>query len=202
MIKVVDLNKRFEDKIIFDNLNVTINTGEFVVVAGKSGCGKTTFLNMLGGIEKADTGKIVVDDLEITKEKNLKDYYLYKVGFLFQNFALVENRTVEENIEFVQKKSRTGRSVEEVLKQVGLEDKIREKVYKLSGGEQQRVALARLLYKKCDIILADEPTACLDAANADIVLDLLHQMNKQGKTVVLVTHNEMIISKEKRVIRL
>ena len=100
----------------------------------------------------------------------------------------------------MQKKARTDISVEEALKRVGIEDKIDTLVYKLSGGEQQRVALARLMYKKCDIVLADEPTGSLDAQNAKIVIDFLHDLNKQGKTIVLVTHDEKIINSEEKVV--
>lgn len=202
MIKIEHLKKAFGDKVLFDDMNMVVQDGDFLVIAGRSGCGKTTFLNMLGGIEPVDGGRILVDDLDITASKNIRKYFLYKVGFLFQNFALVDNKTVEENLEFVQKISRTGQTVEEVLAKVGLEDKIKEKVYKLSGGEQQRVALARLMYKKCDLILADEPTGSLDSDNAKLVLDILHKMNEQGKTIILVTHDERIISREEKVIKL
>ena len=121
---------------------------------------------------------------------------------MFQNFALVENKTVRENLEFVQKKSRTELSVEESLDKVGLVDKIDEKVYKLSGGEQQRVAAARLFLKKCDIVLADEPTGSLDFMNGRKIMEMSHIINKMGKTVIIVTHNEDIIRNEKRVIYL
>lgn len=200
MIVIEHLEKSFGQKILFQDFDLTVKDGEFIVIAGKSGCGKTTLLNMLGGIENIDGGEIIVDNLKLTDKKNVREYFLYKVGFLFQNFALVDNKTVEENLNFVQKKSRMGYSVEDVLKTVGLEDKMKEKVYKLSGGEQQRVALARLMYKKCDLILADEPTGSLDRENTEMVLQILHHMNEQGKTVVLVTHDERIIETEKRVV--
>lgn len=202
MIVVENLNKSFSEKALFKNWNLKVKDGEFVVIAGKSGCGKTTLLNMLGGIENVDSGSIIVDGMDITNKKNLKEYFLFKIGFLFQNFALVENKTVKENIEFVQKISRTGKTVREVLSMVNLEEKENEKVYKLSGGEQQRVALARLIYKKCNIILADEPTGSLDLDNAKRVLDILHQLNQQGKTIILVTHDERIIANERRIITL
>lgn len=202
MIVVENLNKSFSEKALFKNWNLKVKDGEFVVIAGKSGCGKTTLLNMLGGIENVDSGSIIVDGMDITNKKNLKEYFLFKIGFLFQNFALVENKTVKENIEFVQKISRTGKTIREVLSMVNLEEKENEKVYKLSGGEQQRVALARLIYKKCNIILADEPTGSLDLDNAKRVLDILHQLNQQGKTIILVTHDERIIANERRIITL
>ncbi len=202
MIRIENLKKRFGEKVVFEDFSLNIDDGEFVVFAGNSGSGKTTLLNIIGGLEKPDSGRVIVDGEDIYTRKSKKLYYMYKVGFLFQNFALVENKTVRRNLEYVQKKSRMGMSVEEALKNVGLEDKINTLVYKLSGGEQQRVAVARLLYKKCDIVLADEPTGSLDADNAKIVLNYLHNLNSQGKTIILVTHDEKIISTEKKVVRI
>ena len=202
MICIHGLSKSFDEKVIFDNFNIDIADGEFVIFAGNSGCGKTTLLNMIGGLEDPAEGSIVVDGIDICKEKNKKDYFSYKVGFLFQNFALLESKTVRQNLELIQKKARTEFSISEVLKAVGLADKEDTKIYKLSGGEQQRVALARLMLKKCDIILADEPTGSLDMGNANAVMDILHQLNKQGKTIIVVTHSEKIIKSEKKVVRL
>lgn len=202
MIKIENVSKSFGDNKIFTDFSLTINDGDFIVFAGESGCGKTTLLNMIGGLEKVDKGKIIVEDVDVTAEKRLKDFYGNKIGFLFQNFALVENKTVVENLEFVQKKNRTSISVDEALEMVGVPDKKYEKIYKLSGGEQQRVALARLIIKKCSVILADEPTGSLDANNGRKVMDILHNINNLGKTIVLVTHNKEIIETEQEVIKL
>lgn len=202
MIEIKEISKAFGNHVIFKGLDLNIEKGEFVVFCGPSGCGKTTLLNIIGGLEKIDEGSLIVDGMDISGKRPKKDYYLTKVGFLFQNFAILENKTVKENIELVQNKARTGITVAEALEKVGLKDKENEKVYKLSGGEQQRVAVARLLFKKCDIILADEPTGSLDRANGDNILKLLHMLNDMGKTVVLVTHDDKIIEREKRIIRL
>ena len=118
------------------------------------------------------------------------------------NFALIENKTVEQNLELIRKGSRTNYTIEEVLERVGLGSKRNSKVYTLSGGEQQRVALARLFLKKCDIILADEPTGSLDAKNAQIIMDILLSLNAEGKTVIIVTHDRKIKDKAQRVIEL
>lgn len=189
MIQLKELKKKFGEHVLFENVNLTVEDGEFLVITGKSGCGKSTLLNMIGGLEPATEGSIWVDSYEVTKKGVDVDYYRQVVGFLFQNFALVENKTVRQNLELIPKKARSGSSISEVLAQVDLAGKEEEKVYRLSGGEQQRVALARLIYKRCSLVLADEPTASLDAENARKVMELLQKLNEAGKTVLLVTHN-------------
>lgn len=149
-----------------------------------------------------DEGQILVDGFDVAKKKGKEAYYKYKAGFLFQNFALIENKTVRQNLEMVQKSARSSASLEEVLEQVGLGGDADTYVYKLSGGEQQRVALARLMFKRCEIILADEPCGSLDAGNSAMVMQILHRMNDQGRTVVLVTHDEKTIEMEQNVVRL
>lgn len=202
MVELKNISKAFGDKKLLNNYNLRIRDGEFVVFAGRSGCGKTTLLNMIGGFEKPDSGQILVDGTDIYKKRNMTEFFTYKVGFLFQNFALIEDKTVEQNLELVQKKARSEYSLDEVLKALGILDKKKEKIYKLSGGEQQRVALARLMYKQCDIILADEPTGSMDDTNATTVLEILHKMNRLGKIIILVTHSEKIMANEKKVIML
>lgn len=178
--------------MLFDNFNLTIDAGEFVVITGESGCGKTTLLNMIGGLEPVSNGKINVDGLDITNTKNLKKYYRDTVGFVFQNFALVEQKTVEENLLMV----------EEALESVGMEASLKQKVYSLSGGEQQRIALARLRLKNCQLVLADEPTGSLDRKNGQMVMEILHQLNQEGKTVLMVTHDETLIQANDHLIKL
>lgn len=189
MIIIKNLKKTFGEKVLFENFSCEIKSGEFVIFSGKSGCGKTTLLNMIGGIEDFDEGQILIDEIDITKRKNKLNYFRNKVGFLFQNFALMENKTVEQNLKLVSNNVQGCMSISEALNKVGLENELKTKIYKLSGGEQQRVALARLMVKKCDLILADEPTGSLDKDNADKVIDMLINLNKQGKTVLLVTHS-------------
>ncbi|MEE0880367.1 MAG: ATP-binding cassette domain-containing protein, partial [Turicibacter sp.] len=139
---------------------------------------------------------------EMITSKQKVQYFRKKVGFLFQNFALVDNKTVEQNLSFIRKQDRTKYTIEDALKRVGLEDKLKQKVYTLSGGEQQRVALARLFLKQCEIILADEPTGSLDEANTVRVMNILKELNEAGKTIILVTHDEKIKQMAGRVIDL
>lgn len=203
MVKFEKVSKAFGERILFRGVSFEIGDGEFVVFSGVSGCGKTTMLNMIGGLEELSGGKIYVDGVDISKRKNQLTYFKSKVGFLFQNFALVENKTVKENLELVKKSNRSNITIEQALEKVGLSDKLDSKVYTLSGGEQQRVALARLMVKKCDLILADEPTGSLDKENAKAVMKILKDMNKeQGKTIIMVTHDEELKNQGSRIIEL
>lgn len=194
MIKIENLRKTFGEQVIFSGFSTEINDGEFVIISGRSGAGKTTLLNMIGFLEEYDSGRITVDGIELSEKKKQRYYFLNKVGFLFQNFALIENKTVRQNLEIIKPSARSEYDIETALREVGLSDKADKKVYTLSGGEQQRVALARLFLKKCDIILADEPTGSLDKGNAEAVIKLLKELNKKGKTVIIVTHDESIKS--------
>lgn len=201
MIIIRGLNKAFGEKIIFSNFNLEIPDGSFVVISGDSGSGKSTLLNMIGGIEKPDSGSIIIEGLNITRLKNKTVFCGYS-GVSFQNFALLENKTVKENLSLIKKSSRTKVSLKEALNRVGLSKEVNKKVYQLSGGEQQRVALARLMMKKCSVVLADEPTGSLDKKNRDIVMRLLHELNEEGKTVIIVTHDQGIIEDEPYVVKI
>lgn len=195
MIQIKDLCKSYDRHVIFSNLNMEIQNDEFIAFTGESGCGKTTLLNMIGAVEPLTSGEILVDGIDIQKRKNQQLYFREKVAFLFQNFALVENKTVLQNLQFVKKSAQSGITIQEALEMVGLADKSEQKVYQLSGGEQQRVALARVMIKKCDIVLADEPTGSLDKKNAKIVLELLRKIHEFHKTVLIVTH-DLTIAKQ------
>lgn len=189
MIELKNVRKSFGKRVLFENLNLKISDGEFAVLIGASGCGKTTLLDIIAGIEPIDSGEVLVDGVNILKRRNRLAYYQTKLGMCFQNFALIENMTVRKNLELVQKKSRSDMSLDDALRCVGMTDYLDKKVCTLSGGEQQRIALARLMVKKCSIVLADEPTGSLDADNAAKVMTILYDLNAMGKTVVMVTHD-------------
>lgn len=190
MIEIRHLYKKFDEKVLFQDLNCEIQDGEFVIIRGNSGCGKTTLLNMIGSLESVDHGEILFNGRNILDKRAQREYLKNEIGFLFQNFALMENKTVKENLEMVKKKVRSEYSLEDALQYVGLSNSLNQKVYKLSGGEQQRVALARLMIKKCSLILADEPTGSLDPYNAQKIIELLIKFHRQGKTIIMVTHEE------------
>lgn len=202
MIQISNLSKAFGDHVLFDNFSLTVDSGEFVILSGASGSGKTTLLNIIGALVKFDGGSVMIDGIDINNPKTHRQYFSDKVGFLFQNFVLIEDKTVRQNLAMIRKSNASGVSIEDALSRVGLADKIDSKVYTLSGGEQQRVALARLMIKKCDLILADEPTGSLDKKNAERVLRILSDLNKLGKTIILVTHDEEIKNRGWRVVDL
>ena len=203
MIEGRNITQRFGELVLLQDFSFRIESGEFGAFSGPSGRGKTTLLNIIGLIEPVDEGTLLIHGKEYKSRRQKLEYYRNIVGFLFQNFALIENKTVWQNLNIIKENSRSEYTIEEVLEIVGLEDKIENKVYTLSGGEQQRIALARLFLKKCEIILADEPTGSLDARNAEIVMEILKELNEeQGKTVVMVTHDEKIREMAGRIIAL
>ncbi|MBD5088822.1 MAG: putative bacteriocin export ABC transporter [Clostridiales bacterium] len=206
-VRVENLDKKYGDKILFSDFNMKIEEGEMVAITGDSGKGKTTLLNIISGLERADKGNIYINE-KLNPFHNKKDsiqLYREEISFLFQNYALISDITVEENIDIALKYiSRFERreKKEAALKRVGLESKKKEKVYKLSGGEQQRVALARIMVKKSSIILADEPTGALDPTNRDGVISILKDFQKEGKSVLIVTHDPVVAKECQRIIQL
>jgi putative ABC transport system ATP-binding protein len=202
MIVGKNIVKHFDELVLFDGIDFFIDDGDFVCFSGASGKGKTTLLNIIGLIEPYDDGDLIINGVRYSSNRQKLEYYRTQVGFLFQNFALIDNKTVEKNLELVSLKNRTDLTIPQVLDKVGLSDKIDNKVYTLSGGEQQRVALARKKKKKCNIILADEPTGSLDAENAQAIMDILMELNREGKTVIMVSHDEKIKKIARRVIEL
>ena len=188
-----------------DNVSFSIEKGEFCVVLGPSGAGKTTILNLLGGMDKATSGRITVDGKEITgmRGPQLTEYRRHDVGFVFQFYNLMPNLTALENVELAQQVCR-GRALnpKTVMEQVGLGERLANFPAQLSGGEQQRVSIARALCKNPALLLCDEPTGALDSKTGVQVLALLKDVCKTyGATVVIITHNAMIAPLGSRVIR-
>jgi len=179
--------------------------GEFVVILGPSGSGKSTLLNIIGGMDTASKGKAFLRDEEITamSDSQLTNYRKNNVGFVFQFYNLMSNLTAEENIELSTEISQNPLDVDEVLKNVGLFERRNHFPSQLSGGEQQRISIARAIAKNPDLILCDEPTGALDYITGITVLKVLRELNKEmSKTVIVITHNSAIAAMADRVIRL
>ena len=188
-----------------DHISFEIGEGEFCVIVGPSGAGKTTVLNMLGGMDTCDEGRIMLDGAEISglSTRELTRYRRYDVGFVFQFYNLVQNLTALENVELASEICREPLDPCEVLREVGLQDRINNFPAQLSGGEQQRVSIARALCKNPKILLCDEPTGALDYQTGKSVLALLQQTcRERGKTVVVITHNQAITAMADRVIHI
>ena len=188
-----------------NNLSLEIQQGEFVVVLGPSGSGKTTFLNLLGGLERPDSGEIIVGG-ELVSQMNegaLTGYRRRKVGFVFQFFNLLPTLTAQENVALTAEMAEDGYDPRAMLERVKLGDRADHYPGLLSGGQQQRVAIARSLAKKPALVLADEPTGSLDIETGIDVLDVMHTLNREsGQTIVLVTHNAAIAQIADRVIHI
>ena len=176
-----------------DHVNMSLEEGKFVVILGPSGAGKSTLLNLLGGLDSPTEGKITVNGKDISglSGNELADYRASTVGFVFQFYNLIPTLTVHENVTLVKEIAPNALSATEMLKEVGLEDHLKNFPSELSGGEQQRVSIARALAKNPKILLCDEPTGALDSETGVLVLKLLLKMAREyGKTIVIVTHNQ------------
>ena len=187
------------------DVSFTVEKGELVVILGPSGAGKTTILNLLGGMDSATSGKIVVDGEDITsyKRKELIGYRRNSIGFVFQFYNLVQNLTALENVELAVQICKNPLDPATVLEQVGLKDRINNFPAQLSGGEQQRVAVARAIAKNPKLLLCDEPTGALDSKTGIKILDLLEKSCRElGMTTIIITHNAMISEIADKVIRL
>lgn len=186
-----------------NNTNFKINKGELVVIVGPSGAGKTTALNILGGMDTATSGKVIVDNKEITKltSKQLVTYRRNDIGFVFQFYNLVQNLTAKENVELATQLCKDALNVDDILTKVGLENRKDNFPSQLSGGEQQRVAIARAIAKNPKLLLCDEPTGALDYKTGKSILKLLQDMSrKENMTVIIITHNGAIAPMADKVI--
>lgn len=209
-VEISGVSKAFGNRQIFKNFNLNVSEGEFVAIIGPSGCGKSTLLNMIGLLEQFDRGIIKIGGKKIPKinGKGATMLRRNKINYLFQSYALINDMTIMQNLFVamnfmdISKKEKVQRT-QEVLKQVGLLELKNEKINTLSGGEQQRVAIARTILKPGDIILADEPTGALDQKTAENVFLLIMNLSKKyGKTVIMVTHCKELACRADRIIDL
>lgn len=208
IVKFENVSKIYEtgDHVLkaLDEVDLTLEKGQFIVILGPSGAGKSTLLNLLGGLDVPTKGKIIVDGTDISKlnSNQLAEYRAMKVGFIFQFYNLIPTLTVLENVSLVNEISKDHLDAKTMLDEVGLLDHINNFPSELSGGEQQRVSIARALAKNPQIVLCDEPTGALDSQTGVMVLRLLKSMcANYGKTVVVVTHNQNIAKIADTIIR-
>ena len=213
MIKVENLSKSFRteevETIALNNVSFQVEDKEFVAIMGPSGCGKSTLLNILGLLDNPTGGKDWLGDKEVSarKEKDRTDVRKGEIGFVFQSFNLIDELNVEENIELPltylgMSKAERKQKVKDIMKRMGISHRAKHFPHQLSGGQQQRVAIARAVVFGPKLILADEPTGNLDSKNGAEVMGLLTELNREGTTIVMVTHNEHDASIAHRIVRL
>lgn len=208
-IDISNLKKSYISDVVrtevLKGIGMKLNKGEIGVILGPSGSGKSTLMNILGGIDRGDSGRIIVDGIEVNnlKDDALTDYRRGNIGFVFQFYNLIPNLTVGENIEVVSNISKLPLNTDEVLAAVEMQDKKHRFPRELSGGEQQRVSIARAIVKNPKLLLCDEPTGALDYYTSRSILQLLEQVNKKyGTTILMITHNAAIAAMANRVFKL
>ncbi len=207
LIKLDKISKSYESKSIFKDFSFEVSKNEKILIMGPSGAGKSTLLNILGTLEKVDKGQTTHFSYQNIRPQSKESIILLreKISYLFQNYALIDNETVEKNLELALKFTKDknkNQAIDDALKKVGLKGYRDRMVYSLSGGEQQRVSLSRLLIKPSEIILADEPTGNLDYENAQVVMNILEELYLKGKSIVMVSHDTRFVKNFDRVIEL
>ena len=214
IVELKNINKFYkvgkEKAHILKSINLNIKKGEFVMIMGKSGSGKTTLLNILGFLDKFDEGEYIFNNQDVTRlnESERSNFRNLNIGFIFQQFNLINTLNIYQNVELPMiynnkySKQEKKAQIENNLSIVGLLDKMNQKPLQLSGGQQQRVAIARALVNDPEIIFADEPTGSLDSDTGIEIMELLKELNKQGKTIIMVTHDEDLTKYASKVIKL
>jgi putative ABC transport system ATP-binding protein len=212
IVECIDVRKTYQQGKVsisaLENVNLSIEEGEFVALAGPSGSGKTTLLNIIGGLDQADSGKIMVDNRSLgnMSQSHLANLRLQKIGFVFQAYNLIPVLSAAENVEFVmllqgRPAAERRRKAKLILDDVGLAEKYDRRPAELSGGQQQRVAVARAIVSNPTIVLADEPTANLDSKTGQRLLEMMKQMNEQKKiTFIFSTHDQMVMNYARRLV--
>lgn len=213
MIEFKNISKSYtlgeQELKVLDNINFKVQRGEFVSIIGPSGSGKSTMMNILGLLDIADSGEYLLDDLSIkdANDSTLADIRNKKIGFIFQSFNLLPKMNALENVQVplmyrgINKKESQKRAYE-ILEKVGLKGREKHMPSQLSGGQQQRVAIARALIGNPEIILADEPTGALDSKTGNEVMELLQNLNKEGQTIILITHDISIANRANRIVKM
>lgn len=208
-IVLSNISKKYGDKTLFENFSLKIERGEFISIMGESGAGKTTLLNMMGMLDRPDSGAVVICGQKnpAFSSRSAVNLRRRQISYLFQNYGLIDTETVESNMKIAThfksiSRKKESKLIADALERVGLQGYEKRKVYTLSGGEQQRVALAKVIAKSPQIIFADEPTGSLDETNRDYVMEILQELNNQGKTIVVVTHDPHVNECAKRHIML
>lgn len=197
MIKIEMLSKIYNKKVIYKNINLEFESNQTYALIGSSGSGKTTLLNALARLEKPTSGRVAIDGIDIWKMKE-KSFFKKYLGYVFQNYALIDNKTVFQNLKLVNTNTD---KISAALKKVGLsKDMLRSKIYELSGGQAQRVAIARMILKEKRIILADEPTGALDEKTGNDIIDLLFSLVDENTYIIVATHDKNVYSRADNII--
>ncbi|MBU7455976.1 ATP-binding cassette domain-containing protein [Leuconostoc fallax] len=197
MITIQSLSKKFNHKTVYENVELSFEPNKSYALVGQSGSGKTTLLNAIGRLDRPTSGKITIDDEDIWQIKE-KRFFKNYLGYVFQNYALLDNKTVLQNLKLVNKDSQ---QISQSLEQVGLDNTyLKSKIYELSGGQAQRVAIARMILKEKKIILADEPTGALDEKTGAEIIDILLNQVSQETYVIIATHDSNVYSRVDEVI--
>ena len=212
VIEIKDLVKIYSNNVMevtaVDNVNLTIEKGEFTAIVGPSGSGKTTLLNMIGGLDQATSGQILVDGIDVStlNSKQLVDFRLHNIGFVFQSYNLIPVLTASENVSFIMEmqgldKATIQSRTTEILTEVGLGDRMESRPNQMSGGQQQRVAVARAMASRPKFIISDEPTANLDSKTTEKLLEIMQELNeKENITFLFSTHDQRVVNKARRII--
>lgn len=195
IIKTQKIGIEISGKTIFSNISLAINPNEMIAITGPSGSGKTTLLNCLGLIQSVNSGDILIENQNASKwkEKEKTSFWKDKAAFIYQDYGIIEDENISYNVT-LNKQQAKAKIVEEVLHTVGLGGRGQEMAAVLSGGEKQRLSVARAIYKKASIIYADEPTASLDQMNREVIINLLRKCSENGASVIIATHDERLVS--------
>lgn len=209
MIKLLKVYKCFDKRVVLSDVSLSVSKNEFICITGESGAGKTTLLNLIGLLDKPDSGEISINEKNYFTSKEILKLRRNFFGYIFQDYLLMEDKTVQDNLNIsknifkYENRRQDEKDINEILEMVRLNPAyLNKKVYQLSGGEQQKVAIARMLLKPYELVLADEPTGNLDYRNKNEIIEIFKEIKKNGKTIICVTHDKDVADSADRVINL